>query len=88
MTQSACTKLESKAKMAQLVHCIEPLSPSDEPVVTHVVILAAGQGTRMKSNCPRSLHRSPAGPWSSVLDTAALWLRPRDGRVVGRWRSP
>ena len=37
----------------------------------HVVVLAAGQGTRMKSSLPKVLHRVPGGPM--------LELRPANG---------
>src|SRR5688572_30368780 len=40
--------------------------------VTHVVILAAGQGTRMKSHLPKVLHAVAGRPMlEHVLDTAA-----------------
>jgi bifunctional UDP-N-acetylglucosamine pyrophosphorylase/glucosamine-1-phosphate N-acetyltransferase len=51
-------------------------------VDTHVVILAAGKGTRMKSARPKVLHRLAGLPLvEHVLQTAAV-LRPRSSVVV------
>jgi bifunctional UDP-N-acetylglucosamine pyrophosphorylase/glucosamine-1-phosphate N-acetyltransferase len=49
---------------------------------THVVILAAGKGTRMKSARPKVLHRVAGRPMiESVLDCAAA-LNPRSTTIV------
>src|SRR5437773_12377236 len=48
----------------------------------HIVILAAGQGTRMKSVRPKVLHRAAGLPMiEHVLATAAA-LHPRSTTVV------
>ena len=36
--------------------------PSMSSASIHIVVLAAGQGTRMKSSLPKVLHRVPGGP--------------------------
>jgi bifunctional UDP-N-acetylglucosamine pyrophosphorylase/glucosamine-1-phosphate N-acetyltransferase len=52
------------------------------PLDTHVVILAAGKGTRMKSARPKVLHRVAGQPLiERVLDTAAA-LHARSTTVV------
>jgi len=49
---------------------------------TKVIILAAGQGTRMKSRLPKVLHRLAGRPLlAHVVDTARI-LSPADIRVV------
>jgi bifunctional UDP-N-acetylglucosamine pyrophosphorylase/glucosamine-1-phosphate N-acetyltransferase len=48
----------------------------------HIVVLAAGKGTRMKSDQPKVLHRIAGRPMiERVLDTAAT-LQPRSTTVV------
>jgi len=48
----------------------------------HVVILAAGKGTRMKSAWPKVLHRVAGTPMIQHVLTAARALRPRSITVV------
>ena len=48
----------------------------------HIVILAAGKGTRMKSSLPKVLHRVAGRPMIEyVLQTAGL-LSPRTRTLV------
>src|SRR6266481_6360611 len=49
---------------------------------THVVILAAGKGTRMKSARPKVLHRVAGQPLIERVLTCAATLRPRTTTVV------
>ena len=50
----------------------------------HVVILAAGQGTRMKSNLPKVLHRlAGRALLLHVLDTCATLQADRTVVVTG-----
>jgi bifunctional UDP-N-acetylglucosamine pyrophosphorylase/glucosamine-1-phosphate N-acetyltransferase len=49
---------------------------------THVVILAAGKGTRMKSARPKVLHRVAGLPLIDYVITGAQALRPRSTTVV------
>ena len=48
----------------------------------HVVVLAAGQGTRMKSKLPKVLHRVPEGPLLNRVIQAARSLSPETLTVV------
>jgi bifunctional UDP-N-acetylglucosamine pyrophosphorylase/glucosamine-1-phosphate N-acetyltransferase len=48
----------------------------------HVVILAAGKGTRMKSACPKVLHRVAGTPMIEYVLATARTLRPRSITVV------
>src|SRR5205085_5928653 len=48
----------------------------------HVVVLAAGKGTRMKSALPKVLHRVAGLPMIEHVLTAAASLRPRSTVVV------
>jgi bifunctional UDP-N-acetylglucosamine pyrophosphorylase/glucosamine-1-phosphate N-acetyltransferase len=53
-----------------------------DPIDTHVVILAAGKGTRMKSARPKVLHRVAGQPMiEHVLERAAA-ITPRSTTVV------
>jgi bifunctional UDP-N-acetylglucosamine pyrophosphorylase/glucosamine-1-phosphate N-acetyltransferase len=49
---------------------------------THVVILAAGKGTRMKSALPKVLHRVAGQPLIDRVLACAAALRPRTTTVV------
>jgi bifunctional UDP-N-acetylglucosamine pyrophosphorylase / glucosamine-1-phosphate N-acetyltransferase len=49
---------------------------------THVVILAAGKGTRMKSALPKVLHRVAGRPLIDRVLSCAAALRPRTVTVV------
>ena len=49
---------------------------------THVVILAAGKGTRMKSAEPKVLHRVAGQPLIEHVLTCAATVRPRTTTVV------
>src|SRR5262249_34984177 len=49
---------------------------------THVVILAAGKGTRMKSALPKVLHRVASLPLIDYVLAGARTLRPRSTTVV------
>ena len=48
----------------------------------HVVVLAAGQGTRMKSNLPKVLHRVPGGAMLDCVIRTAESLSPETLTVV------
>jgi bifunctional UDP-N-acetylglucosamine pyrophosphorylase/glucosamine-1-phosphate N-acetyltransferase len=48
----------------------------------HVVILAAGKGTRMKSALPKVLHRVAGLPMIDHVLRAAATLKPRTTTVV------
>ena len=48
----------------------------------HVVVLAAGQGTRMKSNLPKVLHRVPGGSMLNCVLRTAEALSPRRSRSL------
>jgi bifunctional UDP-N-acetylglucosamine pyrophosphorylase/glucosamine-1-phosphate N-acetyltransferase len=48
----------------------------------HVVILAAGKGTRMKSVLPKVLHRVAGRPMLEFVIRASIGLRPRTITVV------
>src|SRR5712691_11316342 len=48
----------------------------------HIVILAAGQGTRMKSARPKVLHRAAGLPLIEHVLATASELRPRSTTVV------
>ena len=48
----------------------------------HVVVLAAGQGTRMKSRLPKVLHRVPGGSMLSCVLHTAEALSPETLTVV------
>ena len=48
----------------------------------HVVVLAAGQGTRMKSNLPKVLHRVPGGSMLNCVLRTAEALSPETLTVV------
>jgi bifunctional N-acetylglucosamine-1-phosphate-uridyltransferase/glucosamine-1-phosphate-acetyltransferase GlmU-like protein len=48
----------------------------------HVVVLAAGKGTRMKSALPKVLHRVAGLPMIEHVLTAAGRLRPRSTVIV------
>jgi bifunctional UDP-N-acetylglucosamine pyrophosphorylase / glucosamine-1-phosphate N-acetyltransferase len=48
----------------------------------HVVILAAGQGTRMKSSLPKVLHRVPGGPMLDCVIRTAESLSPESLSIV------
>jgi bifunctional UDP-N-acetylglucosamine pyrophosphorylase / glucosamine-1-phosphate N-acetyltransferase len=51
-------------------------------VDTHVVILAAGKGTRMKSALPKVLHRVAGLPMIEHVLASASSLRPRSTTIV------
>src|ERR1044072_3296779 len=53
---------------------------SSAPV--HVVVLAAGQGTRMKSSHPKVLHRVPGGSMLNRVLRTAEALSPETLTVV------
>src|SRR5215470_7480033 len=48
----------------------------------HVVILAAGKGTRMKSALPKVLHRVAGAPMIEHVLATARTLQPRSVAVV------
>jgi bifunctional UDP-N-acetylglucosamine pyrophosphorylase/glucosamine-1-phosphate N-acetyltransferase len=48
----------------------------------HVVILAAGQGTRMKSHLPKVLHAVPGGPMLDCVIRTAESLSPESLTIV------
>jgi bifunctional UDP-N-acetylglucosamine pyrophosphorylase/glucosamine-1-phosphate N-acetyltransferase len=48
----------------------------------HVVILAAGKGTRMKSSCPKVLHHVAGRPMIHYVLRAVKSLRPKTTTVV------
>ena len=48
----------------------------------HVVVLAAGQGTRMKSSLPKVLHRVPGGSMLNCVLRTAEALSPETLTVV------
>jgi bifunctional UDP-N-acetylglucosamine pyrophosphorylase / glucosamine-1-phosphate N-acetyltransferase len=49
---------------------------------THIVILAAGKGTRMNSARPKVLHRIAGRPIIDYVLTVARALTPRSTTVV------
>jgi bifunctional UDP-N-acetylglucosamine pyrophosphorylase/glucosamine-1-phosphate N-acetyltransferase len=53
---------------------------SSDPI--HVVVLAAGQGTRMKSSLPKVLHRVPGGSMLNCVIRTAEALSPETLTVV------
>lgn len=55
---------------------------SKPPVPLHVVILAAGQGTRMKSTRPKVLHRIAGRPMLDHVIRAARGLQPQGLHIV------
>ena len=52
------------------------------PAPIHVVVLAAGQGTRMKSSLPKVLHRVPGGAMLDRVIRTAESLSPETLTVV------
>jgi bifunctional UDP-N-acetylglucosamine pyrophosphorylase/glucosamine-1-phosphate N-acetyltransferase len=56
----------------------KPPLPSD----IHLVILAAGKGTRMKSAVPKVLHHIAGAPMIDYVLRTAAWLAPRSITVV------
>ena len=48
----------------------------------HIVVLAAGQGTRMKSSLPKVLHRVPGGPMLDCVIRTAESLSPETLTIV------
>src|SRR5688572_24312074 len=48
----------------------------------HVVVLAAGQGTRMKSSLPKVLHRVPGGTMLDRVVRTANELSPASQTIV------
>ena len=48
----------------------------------HIVVLAAGKGTRMKSALPKVLHRVAGAPMIDYVLNAAFSLRPRTATLV------
>ena len=49
---------------------------------THIVVLAAGKGTRMKSALPKVLHRVAGLPLIDYVLTGAATLQPRSTTIV------
>ena len=56
-------------------------SPTSSPPI-HVVILAAGQGTRMRSRLPKVLHRVPGGSMLNCVIRTAESLSPDTLTIV------
>src|SRR6187455_1538089 len=56
--------------------------PSMSSPSIHVVILAAGQGTRMKSHLPKVLHAVPGGPMLDRVIRTAESLSPESLTIV------
>ena len=48
----------------------------------HIVILAAGKGTRMKSDLPKVLHHVGGAPMLSYVLRAGFALNPASATVV------
>ncbi len=56
--------------------------PSMSSTPIHVVVLAAGQGTRMKSSLPKVLHRVPGGAMLDCVIRTAESLSPETLTIV------
>src|SRR5436190_15233211 len=60
----------------------KPEARSLEPMNLHVVILAAGKGTRMKSSRPKVLHHVAGVPMIDYVLDAASGLQPQSTTLV------
>jgi bifunctional UDP-N-acetylglucosamine pyrophosphorylase/glucosamine-1-phosphate N-acetyltransferase len=60
----------------------KPAGMAKPPVPLHVVILAAGQGTRMQSNRSKVLHRIAGRPMLDHVIAAARGLQPQGFHIV------